>query len=288
MNVKAEAFAGIKDSFKEALDRIEVHDHLCLIYETRAEQFGAITHFIRTGLERGDKCIYIADDNTAADVFDAMRTAGIDVDSATGSGALAVITKKEAYLKEGYFDPDLMIRFWKESLELAKGQGYKALRVTGETAWMLGAGIGIDRVMEYESKLNCYFPEMDILAVCQYNRSLFTPEFIRDVIHTHPLVIYGETVCRNMYYVPPGDFLGPQKASREVERLLKNIQERELADQQVSRLNEALARKVEELEKKNHELGIMLKGFVNRELRIGELKERIRQLENKLKSGNAA
>lgn len=66
------------------------------------------------------------------------------------------------------------------------------------------------------------------------------------------------------------------------------MQDRELADQQVSHLNEALARKVEELEKKNTELGIMLKGFVNRETRMVELKERVRQLEGKLKSENAA
>lgn len=282
MNKKVEEFSGIKDSFKEALDRIKVHDHLCLIYENRAEQFGAITHFFRTGLERGDKCIYIADDNTAADVLDAMRTTGIDTDSATGSGALTVITKKDTYLKEGYFDPDLMMRFWRESVELAKKQGYKTLRVTGETAWVLGTGISIDRFMEYESRLNCYFPEMDILAVCQYNRTLFSPEFIRDVIHTHPLVIYGETVCRNMYYVPPEDFLGTGKSSREVERLLKNMKDREQAELQLTRLNDALARKVEELEKRNAELGTMLKGTVNRELRMEELKKRIRQLESKL------
>lgn len=37
----------------EAIGRLQVHDHLCLIYETREEQFAATVPFIRLGLERG-------------------------------------------------------------------------------------------------------------------------------------------------------------------------------------------------------------------------------------------
>jgi hypothetical protein len=41
------------------------------------------------------------------------------------------------------------------------------------------------------------------LALCQYNRRLFPPEVVLNVIRTHPTVIYCGVVCRNMYYVPP-------------------------------------------------------------------------------------
>lgn len=205
-------------------------------------------------------------------MLDAMRAAGIDVNAATSTGALVVVTKKEVYHKEGYFDPDLMIGFLKKSADAAKIQGFKALRVTGEMTWSLGSGIGVDRLMEYEAKLNRLFPDADVLAICQYNRTRFSPEVIRDVIRTHPLVIYGEMVCRNMYYVPPGDFLGPEKVSREVERLLMNIRDREQVEEELRTLNEELERKVEELE-------TMLKGFINRELRITELKEKVKELE---------
>ena len=43
------------------------------------------------------------------------------------------------------------------------------------------------------------------------------------VIRTHPLVVYGGIVCKNPYYVPPDEFLKPNQAAREVERLLRNI-----------------------------------------------------------------
>ncbi len=37
------------------LQNIQVHDHLCLIYETRDEQFDAVIPFMQFGLERGEK-----------------------------------------------------------------------------------------------------------------------------------------------------------------------------------------------------------------------------------------
>ena len=145
----------------KAIRKLDVHDHLCLIYESREEQLAAVIPFMRIGLERGERCIYIADDNTVKEVLDAMRAAGIEVEDATRSGALSVITKRDFYLKEGSFDPDWMIDFLKEATAAAKADGYSALRVTGEMTWMLGGDPGSERLIEYEAKLNYFIPEYD-------------------------------------------------------------------------------------------------------------------------------
>lgn len=42
----------LKDGFKEAVGRVKIHDHLCLIYETRAGQLPQIIHFVRAGPDR--------------------------------------------------------------------------------------------------------------------------------------------------------------------------------------------------------------------------------------------
>ena len=210
-----------------AIEKIDVHDHLCLIYETPEEQFAAVIPYMRIGLQRGEKCIYIVDDNTAARVIAEMKAAGIDVQTAVDTGQLAVISKQDAYLKQGYFDPELMIGFLKRATEEAKASGFTALRATGEMTWMLGGDPGSERLMEYEAKLNYFFPNNDALAICQYNRARFTPAVIKDVISTHPLVIYGGLVCRNFYYVPPDDFLEGEQPDKEIDRLLANIVNRE-------------------------------------------------------------
>ncbi|MBI4825378.1 MAG: MEDS domain-containing protein [Nitrospirae bacterium] len=215
-----------------AIGQLVVHNHLCLIYETREEQFAAVIPFMRIGLERGEKCVYIVDDNTAEMVIREMKAAGIDVDTAVRSGKLDILRKQDAYLKQGYFDPDWMISFLKRATDEAKAAGFSALRATGEMTWMLGGDPGTERLIEYEAKLNYFLPQNDVLAICQYNRSRFSPEIIKDVIYTHPLIIFGGVVCRNFYYVPPDEFLGKEQAAREIDRLLDNIMDREKAEKE--------------------------------------------------------
>jgi len=65
-----------------ALEQVAPHDHLSLIYESSEDHFAVAIPFIRLGLDRGEKCIYIADDGMAAVVRKAMYAQGIDVERA--------------------------------------------------------------------------------------------------------------------------------------------------------------------------------------------------------------
>ncbi|MBU1109896.1 MAG: MEDS domain-containing protein [Candidatus Riflebacteria bacterium] len=209
-----------KTELELAISRLTVHNHLCLIYKTQEEQFAAVFPFIKAGLERGEKCVYIADDNTAEAIFTGMLAAGLDVKAALVAGKLAIVSKQETYLKEEYFDPDRMIAFLRRATDEAKAMGFSALRVTGEMTWVLGGDPGVERLMEYEAKLNYFLPENDALAVCQYNYNRFSPEVIKDVLSTHPLVIYGGGVYKNYNYIPPDEFLGSKNPAKEVDRFL--------------------------------------------------------------------
>jgi PAS domain S-box-containing protein len=230
-----------------ALEQLGPHDHFCSIYESPQEHYAVAIPFIQIGLDRGEKCIYIADDGTVEDVRQAMQSEGIDVDRATASKALVLATKEQAYLEHGSFHPDWMFTFWKEATQLAMSEGFSALRATGETEWVLRGGRGLERWMEYESRLTHTLSENNCSALCQYNRRLFPPELILDVIRTHPMVVYGSTVCRNLYYVPPDEFLGTNQTAREVERLLTNIRERE-------RVEDALREQLTERRRAEEEL----------------------------------
>src|SRR2546430_8681890 len=210
-----------------ALEQLGPHDHLCSIYETPQEHYAVAIPFIRIGLDRGEKCIYIADDGTVGDVRQAMQSERIDVDRAIASKSLVLATKEQAYLEHGSFHPDWMFTFWKKATQSAMSEGFSALRATGAMEWVLRGGRGLERWMEYESRLTHTLSESNCSALCQYNRRLFPPELLLDVIRTHPMVVYGGTVCRNLYHVPPDEFLGTNQTAREVERLLTNIRERE-------------------------------------------------------------
>jgi signal transduction histidine kinase len=210
-----------------ALEQLAPPGHLCSIYESPEEHFAVAIPFTRIGLDRGEKCIYIADDGTEAIVRDAMYAGGIDVDRAIATESLVLAKKEAAYLKQGSLDPEWMFTFWGDATAEAMRQGFSALRVTGETEWVLRCGQGLERWIEYESRMTDTLASHNCVALCQYNRQFFPPELILDVIRTHPTVIYRGVVCRNMYYVPPDELLGTNQAAREVERLLMNIRERE-------------------------------------------------------------
>ncbi|QLG27117.1 MEDS domain-containing protein [Halorarum halophilum] len=208
-------------------DHEHSNDHFALVYENREEQFASAIPFIRQGLERGERCLYVADDNSREDVLKAMRDHGIDVDAAIESGALTVSTPTDTYRRTGEFDRTTMLEFWEESLEEAKAEGgHTGLRAAAEMTWALDGDTSTDDLVEYEAVLNSLYQDEDYVVLCQYNRERFPAAVIHDVIKTHPLVISDGTVSQNFYYTPPETFFGSEVMETKVERMIETLQKR--------------------------------------------------------------
>src|ERR1700732_662162 len=101
----------------DVLVRMGLHDHICLIYESQGDQLAMPVPCIRMGLERGQKCIFVAPEKTLSDVNEALHAIGIDVAVAMNSGRLAIASPEGAYLRDGHFEPDKMIRFLEGALD---------------------------------------------------------------------------------------------------------------------------------------------------------------------------
>ncbi|ADB61471.1 multi-sensor signal transduction histidine kinase [Haloterrigena turkmenica DSM 5511] len=210
----------------EPLDGHEDTDHLALLYEDRAEQFEAVVPFIRDGLERGERCVYVADDNTTDEVLDAMRARDVDVDAALESGALSVHTEAETYRRTGEFDREAMLSFWEETLADATADEFTGLRAAAEMTWALETDADFDGLCEYEALLNPHYEGEDYTVLCQYNRDRFPADVVHDVLKTHPYLVYDGTICQNLYYTPPEEYFGPDRVSREIDRKLETLVDR--------------------------------------------------------------
>ena len=170
----------------------------------------------------------------AVTVGDAMRERGIDVDRHRRDGTLPIwAAKKDLYIKPGYFDPDWTIRPLSQHDYEAKAAGFSGIRIIGEMAWFLGDDADSGRLIEFELKVNRLFPQIEASGICQYNLNRFSAEVILGVVQTHPLVIYRGDVCRNPYYIPPDEFLKPNRAAVELDRLLSNIHDYRQAEQEI-------------------------------------------------------
>jgi signal transduction histidine kinase len=205
---------------------IEVGDHLCCLYKTEEEHRALILSYIRQGLQNHEKVIYIIDTHTANTVFAYLIDDGVDVNSYLEQGQLQFLTSDESYLQDGVFNPDKMINLLQDEIQKALAKGYTALRITGEMTWALRQLPGSERLIEYETKLNFFFPNSKALALCQYDMNQFSPELLLEVVRTHPIVVIGTEIYHNFYYIPPSDLSKGLEPAKTLRYWLENLKER--------------------------------------------------------------
>jgi PAS domain S-box-containing protein len=218
-----------------ALADLKPGSHLCALYETEEEQRALLAPFLWQGLERGEKVLYFAHAHTPEAILDSLRHDGRDPEPYLKRGQLKVATTDSVYLRDGPFDPDRMIALLRAETERALAEGYSALRVTGEMTWALENAAGAERLIEYESKLNTFFPGSRCLALCQYDCRRFSAATALDVLRTHPLAVVGGEVYDNFFYVPPDEFLSQDAPAAVLRHRLRNLQERKQIETELRR-----------------------------------------------------
>ena len=208
---------------KAIFDNLQVGDHLCILYKTEEEHRRVFTEFLRQGLERNEKILYIINAHSADTILKYLKSDGIAIEEYRKKGQITILTADESYTKEGIFDPDKMIQMLQKETDTALEQGYAALRVTGEMSWALRNLPGSERLIEYENNLNDFFPTAQCLAICQYNMEKFEADILLQVVHTHPFIIINAEVYDNFYYIPPGELIKPDQDAVKLNIYIENL-----------------------------------------------------------------
>jgi chemotaxis family two-component system sensor kinase Cph1 len=182
----------LSDIENQPIEEICGPDHLCLFYTSRAEQLAAVIPFIQTGLRRGERCVYIADENPGV-MIEAFQAAGVSVEDAIRVGGLVILTKWDTYLRTGPFDPQAMLQYLQDQVGAATAAGFEALRVTGEVNWIQTTQ-DVTRFLEYEARLNDIVPQSGLLGMCQYHRDCVRLEMVLGILDTHPRIVEKEGV----------------------------------------------------------------------------------------------
>jgi hypothetical protein len=156
-------------------------------------------------------------------ILDYLTADGVNVAPYLDRGQLSILAPEETYLNGGEFDPERMIALLRRTTDEALRKGFTALRVTGEMSWALRGCPGSERLIEYEARLNRFFPGSYCLAICQYDRTRFPASKLIDVLVTHPIAVVGTSVYENFYYIPPDDYLGPDAKEATLRRWITNL-----------------------------------------------------------------
>src|SRR5438270_4381383 len=129
-------------------------DHVCTLFYSPEEQLQAAVEYIRGGLARGERCLYVCCEHPVEDFRSALTERGIDAKAEEARGALLLLTKDQGHLCGGTFDPDRMIEMLNAAVQSALQDGFTGLCAAGDMSWILDGAPGSERLAEYEARLN--------------------------------------------------------------------------------------------------------------------------------------
>ncbi|MEV4416470.1 MEDS domain-containing protein [Catellatospora sp. NPDC049609] len=175
---------------QEAIDRLELGDHVCWSFDDDQRFLRSMSRYVMAGLRARHRILYYGHAWPAEALLAAFESHGVPTGDAVASGQLVVRSSTETYLRTGEFDVASTIDAWPLEAQRARDAGWTGLRVVGDMAWAAGPGAaripGSERLVEYEGQVNQVFAHAEAMAVCLYDRRLYTSAELATVGSAHP------------------------------------------------------------------------------------------------------
>jgi signal transduction histidine kinase len=235
----------VEGDLERRVARLRQGDHLCLIFGGAGEQTATLVPFLRAGLAAGERCLYVGPGAGGRRLERALGAGGHE----TGRGALVLVTRREAWLAGGGFDPGLLMDLLRQAEQQALDDDFAGLRVTMDMGWLLADGHGADRLVEYEAQLNRFLAGSRTCTLCQYDCLEAGAELLEEVLRTHPLALLGGQICPNAYYEPPGMVLGDRSPQERVDWMIGQLRRARASEQKLEEVTLRLAQKRAALER---------------------------------------
>jgi signal transduction histidine kinase len=241
------------EQVRAAIEQVGPADHVCTLYERRDEEVAIAVAYIRAGLDRGELCVCVVDDGGAT-ILAALASEGVDVDAEMSRGRLEIFEKP---IEQGLETRDMLEKI-EQYARGSRDAGHAGFRIVGEMTWTLAGDL--KALAEFEARLNLHrvWERHACAGLCQFDVRRFTPETLREMIIVHPLVIIGDRICRNPYYVAPEHYLSPDWPRHETEWMITNLERLQQA-QDTLRASEERYRSLSRhlLEQQEHERSVL-------------------------------
>lgn len=163
--------------------------HACCLYQTDVEHTAVVSRFIRRGLIRNEKVLFIVDMEEHTPFLKSLAFDDELVRAAIARGQLMLSTPDETYLTESSFHPTQMITRLSRETQTALEGGYTGLRVTSDMGWVLRQSIALTTLLRYEAIVNDFLAQHRCMGLCRYHRGSFPTAILADIAALHPLVI---------------------------------------------------------------------------------------------------
>jgi CRP-like cAMP-binding protein len=172
-------------------------DHVSFIYEDTPELTAFIVPFIKNGLAKGERCVYIGGELEPTELTEALAAGGVNVERAIERGALVVLSAQEYYGLPP-FEASRVVELVRKRVTEAISRRFTGLRIAGEMTWTIQEGIRADALVDFESLWDEAAGPGPLTAVCAYRRDRFRPAVLQRVIRSHAKVVAGDGVFLNL------------------------------------------------------------------------------------------
>ena len=182
--------------------------HICAFFDSEEDQYDCIAPYFAEGLEQNEQVVSIRDAGRCAEHVERLGALmKRPLDEPIRSNQLRVIASEETYLKDGCFESERMYGMLEDLLCDVEDSGFRRVRTCGEMSWALRELPGTEELMDYEARVNLLTRNHDCTLMCVYDVNRFSGKALMDVLATHPVVILGNRIYENQYYVEPAEFL---------------------------------------------------------------------------------
>ena len=189
------------------------HRHVCAFFNSADDEYRVMTPFIQEGLTRGDRAVhFVAGDSD--DHVRRLRRGGIDVDTAQSQRQLEILRSEDIYQPDGTFNGSRMLDSVQGLLSETPALGFGLTRLWAHAEFICAAGTSALEFIEYETRLNYILPRYADPVVCVYDLAKTSAGVAFDVLRIHPVVIVGDVLQDNPYFVAPDLLLGELEERR--------------------------------------------------------------------------
>lgn len=203
----------------------EMLRHQCLIYNgSPARMLPAIAAQIKQMLGENMRCLYMNSPAMVEGMKSYLFAAGVDVNQEVARKSL-VLSSDQNHIKDGRFDIDRMLSSLEESMDRALRDGYQGLWATGDMSWEMGPDRDLDKLIEYEWRLEQFFQKQPAISgICQYHADTLPHEALYHGLLMHPALFINETLARiNPRYIPSEAFVRLAASTPELEDAIRNL-----------------------------------------------------------------
>lgn len=180
-------------------ESVEVGDHIAYIWET-PEEFADAVGFLRRGLRDGDHCVIFGHDEANAEVARVLAESGFDLPFLQKTGRMTVLGGRK--------HADVMLEEIRAAFQRATDGGAPLIRLLGNIGWSR-PGWPADRdILAFEARVTGAAKLFPSVVMCMYDsKSLSGNVMLHGCFETHPVVITGNVLRKNPYYVEIDEYL---------------------------------------------------------------------------------